>query len=34
MSIVLALEGGVDDNEVVSAIAVVLNLPANLLFLY
>ena len=32
MSIVLA-EEGVDDSEVVSAIALVLNSPANLLFL-
>ena len=34
IAIVLAREWGVDDSEVVSAIAIVLNSPANLLFLY
>ena len=34
MSIDLAQEGGVDDSEVVSAGALALNSPANLLFLY
>ena len=34
MLIVLAQEGGVDDSKVVSAITLVLNSPANLLFLY
>ena len=34
MSIVWARERGVDDSEVVSAIALVLNSPASLLFPY
>ena len=34
MLIVFGLRRGVDDSEVVSAIALVFNSPANLLFLY